>query len=59
MNAGAAYVIGGARLAGAKAAEALREEGFGGPIVVAAAPPGTGGPDTPATDVRIGYSCAG
>ena len=32
MNA--AHVIVGASLAGAKAAEALREEGFGGPIVL-------------------------
>ncbi len=30
----AAHVIVGASLAGAKAAEALREEGFGGPIVL-------------------------
>lgn len=29
-----AYVIVGASLAGAKAAEALREEGFGGPVVL-------------------------
>ena len=34
MNADAAYVIVGASLAGAKAAEALREEGFSGPIVL-------------------------
>jgi NADPH-dependent 2,4-dienoyl-CoA reductase/sulfur reductase-like enzyme len=34
MNADAACVIVGASLAGAKAAEALREEGFGGPIVL-------------------------
>src|SRR5260370_42251312 len=32
MNA--AYVIAGASLAGAKAAETLREEGFGGPLVL-------------------------
>ena len=30
----AAHVIVGASLAGAKAAETLREEGFGGPIVL-------------------------
>ena len=29
-----AYVIAGASLAGAKAAETLREEGFGGPLVL-------------------------
>src|SRR5260370_1238043 len=34
MNADAAYVIVGASLAGAKAAETLRGEGFGGPIVL-------------------------
>ena len=28
------------------------------PDDVASAPPGTGGPDTPATDIRIGYACA-
>jgi NADPH-dependent 2,4-dienoyl-CoA reductase/sulfur reductase-like enzyme len=32
MNA--AYVIVGASLAGAKAAQTLREEGFGGPVVL-------------------------
>ena len=34
MNADAAYVIVGASLAGAKATEALREEGFDGPIML-------------------------
>ncbi|HUY46981.1 MAG TPA: FAD-dependent oxidoreductase [Streptosporangiaceae bacterium] len=34
MPEGPAYVIVGASLAGAKAAETLREEGFGGPIVL-------------------------
>jgi len=34
MSASNAYVIVGASLAGAKAAQALREEGFGGPIVL-------------------------
>ena len=34
MNADAAYVIVGASLAGAKAAETLRAEGFDGPVVV-------------------------
>jgi 3-phenylpropionate/trans-cinnamate dioxygenase ferredoxin reductase component len=34
MNAEAAYVIVGASLAGAKAAQTLREEGFGGPVVL-------------------------
>ena len=28
------------------------------PDDVASAPPGTGGPDTPATDIRIAYACA-
>jgi uncharacterized protein DUF4158 len=28
------------------------------PDDVASAPPGTGGPDSPATDIRIGYACA-
>jgi 3-phenylpropionate/trans-cinnamate dioxygenase ferredoxin reductase subunit len=34
MNADAAYVIVGASLAGAKAAETLREEGFDGPLIL-------------------------
>jgi 3-phenylpropionate/trans-cinnamate dioxygenase ferredoxin reductase subunit len=34
MGESSAYVIVGASLAGAKAAEALREEGFGGPVVL-------------------------
>jgi 3-phenylpropionate/trans-cinnamate dioxygenase ferredoxin reductase component len=34
MNASNAYVIVGASLAGAKAAETLRQEGFGGPVVL-------------------------
>ena len=34
MSESSAYVIVGASLAGAKAAEALREEGFGGPVVL-------------------------
>ena len=34
MNTDAAYVIVGASLAGAKAAQTLREEGFGGPIML-------------------------
>jgi 3-phenylpropionate/trans-cinnamate dioxygenase ferredoxin reductase subunit len=34
MNANNAYVIVGASLAGAKAAQALREQGFGGPVVL-------------------------
>jgi 3-phenylpropionate/trans-cinnamate dioxygenase ferredoxin reductase subunit len=34
MNADAAYVIVGASLAGAKAAETLRAEGFDGPVVL-------------------------
>ena len=34
MNQDPAYVIVGAGLAGAKAAEALRAEGFGGPVTL-------------------------
>ena len=34
MTASNAYVIVGASLAGAKAAETLRQEGFGGPVVL-------------------------
>ena len=34
MNGNSAYVIVGASLAGAKAAETLRGEGFGGPVVL-------------------------
>src|SRR5690348_3072806 len=34
MSESSAYVIAGAGLAGAKAAETLREEGFGGPVVL-------------------------
>ena len=34
MNTDAAYVIVGSSLAGAKAAETLREDGFGGPVVL-------------------------
>jgi 3-phenylpropionate/trans-cinnamate dioxygenase ferredoxin reductase component len=34
MSGSSTYVIVGASLAGAKAAEALREEGFGGPVVL-------------------------
>src|SRR5690349_3314137 len=34
MSGSSAYVIAGAGLAGAKAAETLREEGFGGPVVL-------------------------
>jgi len=34
MSGSSAYVIVGASLAGAKAAETLREEGFGGPVVL-------------------------
>jgi len=34
MNADAAYMIVGASLAGAKAAETLREEGFDGPLIL-------------------------
>ena len=34
MSPSSAYVIAGAGLAGAKAAETLREEGFGGPVVL-------------------------
>jgi 3-phenylpropionate/trans-cinnamate dioxygenase ferredoxin reductase subunit len=34
MSGSSAYVIAGAGLAGAKAAETLREEGFDGPVVL-------------------------
>src|SRR5580704_14401723 len=34
MSASSTYVIAGAGLAGAKAAEVLREEGFDGPVVL-------------------------
>src|ERR1700758_5295529 len=34
MSGSSAYVIAGAGLAGAKAAETLREEGFAGPVVL-------------------------
>jgi 3-phenylpropionate/trans-cinnamate dioxygenase ferredoxin reductase subunit len=34
MNANSVYVIAGASLAGAKAAQTLREEGFGGPLLL-------------------------
>ncbi|HEY9241299.1 MAG TPA: FAD-dependent oxidoreductase [Streptosporangiaceae bacterium] len=39
MNANSAIVIAGASLAGAKAAETLRTEGFGGPVVLIGAEP--------------------
>ena len=39
MNANSAIVIAGASLAGAKAAETLRAEGFGGPVVLIGAEP--------------------
>jgi 3-phenylpropionate/trans-cinnamate dioxygenase ferredoxin reductase subunit len=34
MSTSGAYVIAGAGLAGAKAAQTLREEGFDGPVVL-------------------------